>query len=120
VNEEMRIEKVEYFGGLFEIPDCAAASDADTHVVFEAAEVPQDVQQSFTNEGIEHLRGEFGLPGAGKREQVDFLKVTAGGETWEIRVLNRAITLFVQDNEEICRLHRFFCVLTDTVRKTSD
>jgi hypothetical protein len=115
----MKIEKVEYFGGVFKEPDFAAVPDADTHVVFEAAEVPQDIQQSFTNERIEELRGEFGLPGVGEPEQVDFLKVTAGGETWEIRVLNRAITLFVQDNEEIRRLHRFFGVLRDTARKIS-
>ncbi|MGB7060730.1 MAG: hypothetical protein WBF13_00070 [Candidatus Zixiibacteriota bacterium] len=116
----MKIEKVEYFGGLFKEPDSAAASDADTHVVFEAAEVPQDVQQSFANERIEELRGEFGLPGAGKPEQVDYLEVTAGGKTLQIRVLNRGIALIFQDDEEISRLHRFFCVLTDTVRKTSD
>jgi hypothetical protein len=107
VDEDMKIEKVEYFGGLFKKPDRAAA------------EVPQDVQESFASERIEELRGEFGLPGAGKPEQVDFLKVTAGGETWEIRVLNRAITLFFQDNEEVVRLHRFFCVLTDAVHKKS-
>jgi hypothetical protein len=119
VDEDMKIEKVEYFGGLFKKPDCAAASDADTHIVLEATEVPQDVQESFASERIEELCGEFGLPGAGKPEQVDFLKVSAGGETWEIRVLNRAITLFFQDNEEVVRLHRFFCVLTDAVHKKS-
>lgn len=115
----MTIERVEYFGGFFTQPDSAAASDASTHILLEAAEVPQEVQESFANEGIEDMRGEFGLPGVGEPEQVDYLKITAGGETWEIRVLNRAITLFFEDSEEVRRLHRFFCVLTDAVPKKS-
>ena len=116
----MKIEKVEYFGGLFQKPDFAGASDADRHIVFEAPDVPDDVQQSFTDERIEELRGEFGFSGVGEPEQVDVLKLTAGGEVWQIRVLNRAITLFLQDSEEIRRLHRFLCVLNDRARKTSD
>lgn len=116
----MKIEKVEYFGGLFQKPDFAVVSDADIHIVFESLEVPDDVQQSFTDEKIEELRGEFGLPGVGEPEQVDVLKLTAAGEVWQIKVLNRAITLFLQDNEEIRRLHRFLCVLNDRARKTSD
>ncbi|KPL03852.1 MAG: hypothetical protein AMJ73_05165 [candidate division Zixibacteria bacterium SM1_73] len=72
------------------------------------------------DEGIDELRGEFGLPGVGEPEQVDVLKVIAGGETWETRVLNRAITLFAQDDEQVRRLHRFFGVLSNRARKISD
>ena len=115
----MKIERVEYFWGLFEEPDLAAASDANTHIVLEAPDVPDEVQQSFADEGIEELSGQFGLPGAGEPEQVDVLKVTAGGRVWEIRVLNRAVTLFAQDNEQISRLHRFFGVLGDAAREIS-
>jgi hypothetical protein len=115
----MKIDRIEYFWGLFQEPDLAAASDAKTHIVLEAPDIPDLVQQSFADERIEELRGEFGLPGVGEPEQVDFLKVTAEGRVWEIRVLNRAITLIAQDDEEIHRLHRFFGVLSDVARKIS-
>ena len=117
MDDEMKIEKLEYFWGLFEKPDCATASEADSHVIFEVSEVPDDVQQSFMNERIYELQGEFGLPGVGEPEQVDVLKITAGGKSWETQVLNRAIALFTQDNEAMRRLHRFFCILNDKVSK---
>jgi hypothetical protein len=116
----MKIDRVEYFWGLFEEPDLAAASGANTHVVLEASDVPDQVRQSFADERMEELSGQFGLPGAGQPEQVDVLKVTAGRRVWEIRVLNLAITLFAQNNEQISRLHRFFSVLSDAARKISD
>ncbi len=119
MDEEMKIEKLEYFEGLFEKPDHASSSEADFHVRFEYPEIPEAVRQSFINERIDELRGEFGIPGVGEPEQVDFLKLEVGGESWETRVINRAITLFSQDNEEVRRLHRFFCVIRDTVRNES-
>lgn len=113
----MRIERIEYFWGLFDEPDSVDYSKAKIHVVFEASEIPDDVLQSFMEERIYELRGEFGILCVGKPEQVDCLEVSAEGETWQTRVFNRAITLFTQDDEEVRRLHRFFCVIGDTARK---
>lgn len=113
----MDIEKLEYFWGLYSDPESADAAGADTHIVYEAPDVPEVVHESFEIERIDQLRGQFGLPGVGDPEQVDFLKIAADGETWEVRVLNRAITLAFKDDEEVRRLHRFFGTIGDESRR---
>ena len=87
----MKIGKLEYFGGLFEKIDLATSDKANVHIQYEGPEIPKSVIQSFANERIEELRGEHGLPGVGGPEQIDCLKVEAGGESWETYVINRAI-----------------------------
>lgn len=98
-------------------PDSADSSRASLHVIFEASEIPDEVRRSFMQERIYELRGDFGMTGVGEPQQVDFLQVSVEGETWQTRVFNRAITLFADDDEETRRLHRFFCIISDSARK---
>lgn len=106
-----KIEKIEYFWGMFDSPEKANASEAGKYVCLGAPEIPEDVKRSFKQERIMELKGEFGLPGAGKPEEIDSLKVSVEGQKWEIRVFNRGIALFTAETDELLRLHRFFCVL---------
>jgi hypothetical protein len=89
----VRIDSLEYFWGLFDTPEEAAASGAMKRLCLGEGDIPARVQQSFRRERIEELRGEFGEVGLGQPEEVSPLKVSAQGEIWETRVFNHAILL---------------------------
>lgn len=107
----MMLERVEYFWGLFDDPEKARSATARSHIVFEAADIPKDVAESFQKEAVGKLVGEFGLPGAGDPTEVDVLTFTVDGKESSVRVLNRGISMFTAKSAELARLHRFFSVL---------
>jgi hypothetical protein len=104
----LRLERIEYYWGLFKKPDKAVGSEADTYYLCEAPKIPRRVAESFSKEGIAELEGEHELPGVGEPTEVDFLTFTVDGKKVTGRVLNRAITLLMREGEEPKRLHRFF------------
>ena len=51
----MMLERVEYFWGLFDDPEKARSATARSHIVFEAADIPKDVAESFQKEAVGKL-----------------------------------------------------------------
>ena len=107
----MKLEKVDYFWGMYESAAKADMTKAEKHHIFTAPDIPEAVRQSFEQERIYELSGDYGLPGAGSPTQVDVLSFVVDGEEKRIRVINRAISMFTMEDEEIKRLHRFFGVV---------
>ncbi len=96
---------------MFDSVDDANAEGAEENFIFTGDEIPTSVLDSFEEERVYDLEGEYGIPGVGEPEQVDVLTVTASGSTKTIRVYNRVIMLFKTNDEAVKRLHRFLCVV---------
>jgi hypothetical protein len=111
------LEGLSYFWGLFDSEETASVEGAEKCISFESSAVPEPVVESFEAERIVDLEGEFGLPGAGDPTEVDHLEYSIGGETTQVRVVNRGIAMFVAETPELVRLHRFFCLLKKQLEK---
>ncbi len=107
------IESLNYYWGLFDAPKRASADAALKRARFDSVAISQAVSESFEEERIADLSGQFGAPGVGHPTEVDHLEYTIGGKTRTIRVINRGFCMFHEETPELMRLHRFFCVLQD-------
>ena len=114
------LQRVDYYWGLFDSPEAAGPSTAEQHYRFEAPDIPASLICSFSQERIGELSGEYGLADVGEPTEVDHLEFSSGGSTKVIRVLNRGISLFIAETEELKRLHRFFGVLRDCAEYPDD
>jgi hypothetical protein len=94
--DDMRIKRLEYFWGLFDSPDNAMASEAKKNVRFDGSQIPDIIQQSFKNERIIELNGNYGLPGIGEPTEVDSLTFEFDGNISSIRVLTKSRIIELQ------------------------
>jgi hypothetical protein len=74
-------------------------------------EIPEDVLKAIHEEGILELGGIYGYKEAGDPIQYDHLKLILANGVVDIKFFNRAITLFMTDNEKLRRIHRVLCKL---------
>lgn len=107
----MKIDRLEYFWGLFADPAEASATGAKQHLCLTDEEVSEEIQASFIAEGINELCGDYGVGGAGKPEEVSHVDITAGGKRWQVRVLNHGVSIIIANSPELVRLLRFFVIL---------
>ncbi len=80
--------------------------------VLSGADIPEQVLATIHKEELLELGGVYGDPSYGDPVQYDFLKlVNSEGESVEITVYNRAIMLFMADDERLRRIHRVLHIL---------
>lgn len=100
------LEMVEYRYGMIE-----RATDPEdlSGVIWRRPEIPANIEQAILDEDLLSLGGVFGDRHAGYPVEYDQIKMITSGETVEITVFNRGITLFTTDDEEVRRIHRVLC-----------
>ena len=103
------LERIEYSRGLL----TKGKTPADLPVsVWTGEGIPERVLAAIRREGLMQLGGVYGEPSYGDPVQYDGLKlITNDGEAVEITVYNRAIALFISNNEELRRIHRALGIL---------
>jgi len=79
--------------------------------VWRGAEIPTDVQMAVAEEDLLNLCGVYGDEDVGSPVEYDQLKLVLAGDTVEITVFNRGITLIFSDDERVRRIHRVLCKL---------
>lgn len=102
------LERIEYRSGLLD----GGKEPHDLPLkTWSGADIPAEIAEAVRKERLLELGGTYGHKGVGDPPQYDYLKlVLAAGEV-EIEVFNRAITLFVTDDEKVRRIHRVLCKL---------
>ena len=113
--DDVPLERIDYYWGLFHRPERAAARTAKKRARFEQPNIPPEVQAAFALEHISELSGDHGAPGAGEPTEIDSLEFWADGTRGTVRVVNRGITLIYAETPALLRLHRFFSVLQSCI-----
>jgi len=81
--------------------------------VWRGAKIPADVRKAINEEDLLKLAGVYGNKNVGDPVEYDHLKLVLAGDTVEITVFNRGITLFTSDDERVRRIHRVLCELNE-------
>jgi len=107
------IDSLKYYAGTGLKPDSMYPKDLSAVVRLGGSQLTKRITDSFEEEGIAELSGTYGTEAEVSPVEVDRLEVkTKNGEV-TVTVLNRGVTLLMTENEEVQRLHRFFCILKD-------
>jgi hypothetical protein len=114
----MRINAIDYAWGLFETLRQMDASTALLKGRLEHPGIPLEVTDALVEERILELEGDFGDPALGEPIEVDLLTLETTEGVIHIRIFNRVIALFLSDDDQIVRLHRFLGMLRRQI--TSD
>ena len=80
-------------------------------------DIPASVRDAIARERATELGGVYGDPSSGEPIQYDRLVIETDRGTTQIEVFNRAIHLFVLDDERIRRIHRLCETVRNTVRR---
>jgi len=105
------IKHLKYFHGTGYQRNTGMPGDLTIAVSVGESLMTHRIVDSYKNEQITDLDGDHGDPEAGDPVEVDVLKLETADTFLSITVFNRGIALLFGDNEEIRRLHRFFCVI---------
>ncbi|MCH8245381.1 MAG: hypothetical protein IH951_03125 [Bacteroidetes bacterium] len=103
-----RIDKVTYTYGFTE--DIMEDSRFDT-IVLNGSAITHELVRVIHDNQVIGAAGVYGDPTAGDPLQVDRLIIEHGGESTSIVVYNRAIMLFVTNEEFFRQVHRVCCVI---------
>ncbi len=103
----MGLNRLDYFWGAYSAVEDATPDEAEGQVHLAEDEIPASLVESFREEEISRLSGEYGRRGVGKPEQVEKLRYVQDDSEHKIVVVNRAIMLFKTDDPIMRRLHRF-------------
>ncbi|HOE17293.1 MAG TPA: hypothetical protein PLX02_12585 [Syntrophorhabdaceae bacterium] len=79
--------------------------------VWRGTGIPVEVRETIDAENLLNLGGVYGDKTIGYPVQYDHLKLVFTDTTVEITVFNRAITLFIENNDRVRRIHRAVCKL---------
>jgi len=108
------IEKITYkYGMVSKLRRSVARASSLTCIEWTAPDLPSSVLASLEDENVLELPDEMGDPRAGTPIEVDLIEIRGHGIRKSIRVCNRGIGLFSTDSEELKRVHRFCCVMSD-------
>lgn len=107
------LEQIEYRGGMIE--KGMKAEDLPVKV-WRGSEIPSDVRAAINAEKLLDIGGIYGDKKAGDPMQYDNLKLILTGARIEITVFNRAIPLYVSNDERIRRIHRVPFKLDESTR----
>lgn len=111
------LERIEYRSGLLE---AGKGPDDLPLKTWSGADIPAEIAKAIRKERLLELGGAYGHKGVGDPPQYDYLKlVSATGEV-EIEVFNRAIALFMADDEKVRRIHRVLCKLDEEADKQDE
>ena len=110
-NESPQIQKVTYRRGMLEDPKEERSGLKET-ILSRDSLTPKIVQSIHDNDLLSGA-GIYGEKGVGDPVQYDYLKIEYEGGTVEITVYNRAIMLFMTDDEIYRRIHRLCCRIDD-------
>jgi len=103
------LERIEYRRGMLE----PGMKPGDLPVrTWSGAKILPEIRKAINAENILNLGAVYGLKDAGDPVEYDHLKLVLTNDVVEIEVFNRAITLFMIDDEEVRRIHRVLCKLT--------
>jgi hypothetical protein len=80
-------------------------------VAFEAPTIPPEVLAVCDANRITELKGTFGDPMLGAPIQYDYLTISGGSNRTSIELFNRAIVLFMSDDEDVKRIHRVMSLI---------
>ncbi|MBW2557808.1 MAG: hypothetical protein JRD69_03065 [Deltaproteobacteria bacterium] len=104
------LEEIEYHKGMLE----KGMKPTDLPVrVWRGTKIPAEVREAVNDEKLLSLGGDYGNKNVGDPMEYDYLKLVLTGDTVEITVFNRGITLFTSDNERVRRIHRVLCKLDE-------
>jgi hypothetical protein len=82
-------------------------------------EIPEDVLKAIHEEGVLELGGVYGYKEVGDPVQYDHLRLILDKGAVDIKFFNRAITLFMTDDEKLRCIHRVLSKLNMPL-KTGD
>jgi hypothetical protein len=103
-----KLERIEYRRGMLE----KGVKPQNLPVtIWRDEDIPSDILKAIDHENLLALGGVYGNEAIGDPVQYDHLKLVLKGDTVEITVFNRAIMLFMSDDERIQRIHRVLCRL---------
>ncbi|MBI2191993.1 MAG: hypothetical protein HYU36_08420 [Planctomycetes bacterium] len=102
------IQRVEYRQGMIET---RTQADALPVRVWSGAGMPEEIREAIRTERLTELGGVYGDREAGDPIQYDHLTLESQGGVVKIEVFNRAILLFLGDDERIRQIHRVLCKL---------
>jgi len=102
------IWRIEYRQGMIETRKEAAALPPR---VWSGTEIPEEVRTAIRAERLAELSGTYGDPQAGDPIQYDQLTLTFPRSAVKLELFNRAILLFLTDDERIQRIHHVLCKL---------
>lgn len=80
-------------------------------------DIPPSVRDAIARERATELGGVYGDPSCGEPIQYDRLVIETDRGTMQIEVFNRAIQLFVLDDERVRRIHRLCETVRNAVRR---
>lgn len=103
----MNLERLDYFWGRYSSVEAVDPEHARQQVHLDRDNLSAPVKDSFREEAISELSGEYGVRGVGSPAQVEVLHYTLDGTEREIVVVNRMIVMFKTDDPTMTRLHRF-------------
>lgn len=101
-------QRIEYRQGMLETLKQAGALPAR---VWSGSEIPDEIHEAISAERLAELGGTYGDPEAGDPIQYDHLTLASKDGVVKIEIFNRAILLFLTDDERIRRIHRVLCKL---------
>jgi hypothetical protein len=113
------IERLQYVHGLGSTGTDGIPTNPDKAIRLRGVLHLPKVHESFARERIAELRGVLGDRAIADPTEVDFLEVTASGETIRLTVFNRGACLLIAPSEELRRIHRFLHVLLSSVEGSS-
>ena len=102
------LEQIEYRRGMLKngmVPEDLPVK------VWRGTEIPTDVQKAVAEENLLNFGGVYGDEAVGSPVEYDHLKLVSAGNTVEIAVFNRGITLPFTDDERVRRIHLVLCKL---------
>jgi hypothetical protein len=102
------LEQIEHRWGLL---DKGMKPESLPVKVWRGETIPEDARNAINEESLLSLGGVYGDENAGDPVEYDHLKLVLNGDTVEITVFNRGITLFMTDDERVRRIHRVLCGL---------
>ena len=115
----LEIKLIEYRWGMYQQSMAYNEETLSKGLRLEATEIPSDVLESLISERILEFQGDFGDPKVGDPVEVDLLRIDTRSASHEIRVFNRGIMLFLIDDEQMRRLHRFLGKLRHSANQES-
>jgi hypothetical protein len=102
------LEQIEYRQGMLKRP----VRPGDLPVkVWRGAQISAEMRAAVEEEDLLNLGGVYGDERSGYPVQYDNLRLVLREDTIEITVFNRAITLFLSNDEKVRRIHRVLCKL---------
>lgn len=107
------IKSLKYYAGMGLKPGSKYPADLSAAVSLGGSQLTKRIRNSFGEERITELSGTYGSETTATPVEVDRLEVKTNNGEVTVTVLNRGMTLLMGENEEVKRLHRFFCTLKD-------